>query len=102
MNIYITKENERALRDYGGSMSGLINSLLDAHFAATGDPAVRLDSAKAALEAAGLPHGVAPVYKPLEISNHKRSDPSPVFGRPLGDVSNVDLEPRVEPVEPMA
>lgn len=31
MNIYITKENEQALREYKGSMSGLINTLLDGY-----------------------------------------------------------------------
>lgn len=29
MNIYITKENEQYLRSHSGSMSGLINELLD-------------------------------------------------------------------------
>lgn len=32
MNIYIKPHLERRLRDYGGSMSGLINELLESHF----------------------------------------------------------------------
>jgi hypothetical protein len=31
MNIYITKENEQALREYKGTMSGLVNTLLDSY-----------------------------------------------------------------------
>lgn len=29
MNIYITRDNEKALREYKGTMSGLVNTLLD-------------------------------------------------------------------------
>jgi hypothetical protein len=32
MNIYISPDNERRLRAYDGSMSGLINRLLEDHF----------------------------------------------------------------------
>lgn len=32
MNIYISPTNEKRLRDHPGSMSGLVNSLLDKHF----------------------------------------------------------------------
>lgn len=32
MNIYITQENETSLRNYNGSMSGLINDLLSQYF----------------------------------------------------------------------
>jgi hypothetical protein len=35
MNIYISKENERFLRQYSGSMSGLINELLGDYFEKT-------------------------------------------------------------------
>lgn len=32
MNIYITPDNEKLLRNHGGSMSGLINGLLEGYF----------------------------------------------------------------------
>lgn len=32
MNIYISQPNEEKLRQYRGSMSGLINDLLERHF----------------------------------------------------------------------
>ena len=42
MNIYISKDNEQKLRAYNGSMSGLINKLLDQFFTTENIPFVSL------------------------------------------------------------
>lgn len=101
MNIYITPDNENKLRNHGGSMSGLINGLLDNYF-----NGLSSNGRTADFDSANLGSSPSEPARPTPVTSTPKGSPAPAAYSPpviqnLADANpQDDWQKRYDPKHP--